>query len=400
MNPGAPCVSCGCASTILIGKSVLDDAKLEIFRNDVHGPWLREARARHGIMEQSMFCCKSCGLLFIRPVLSDEETLRVLCTAMSIPLRFEPGWEPIAVTQPASIWSRAVRGPSLNRLLSGFLTEPARVLDVGAAGGELSLGLPLPEGSSVDLLQTTRRYAAGVPRPGIQVRQSSCLIQHMAGSGYVCDLMLVLHVLEHADDPYRFLLECCALLREDGLMVIEVPYELDAGMRVAVDEVFQLTHNQFFAPWSLRRLIARMPLAIEDMTLLDNFHTGVGDVAYPVARALCRKKSRPAADWKIRMHTPFVETIDKLCESLAGSLAYCGGATFKVFFYSPKYEQMANLFRESPGFRGLTTSNASLPFENVFAADWTGVDYVFTMNRADREALKEHLRLPAGCAVH
>ncbi len=364
------------------------------------GPWYREAYQRHPGMRQQLYGCRRCGLLFVDPVLSDEETLEIACKANSIPLEFSKEWRPVEFVREAPVWARAVRIPSLNYLLRPYLKRPVRVLDVGASGGEIATGLETAPGSRVDLMQAGGRYAVGAPRDGVEYRQSSCFMKHLAGGEYRCDIALALHVLEHADDPHHFLMDCAGALDEGGMLVIEVPYELDAAMQVAANDFFQMAHNVFFAPWSLRALLSRLPLAMEHFELLDNFHTGVGEMPYAVIRCLCRKTAAPEPAGHESVGNPLASTLDKLCQSFAGSLAFEAGVKFKVFFFNPAHEPLARVFAGASGFSGLTTSNETLAHENIFLSDLRGMDFVLTLNAADREALLRNLKTPEGCRVN
>jgi 2-polyprenyl-3-methyl-5-hydroxy-6-metoxy-1,4-benzoquinol methylase len=394
------CPGCATDQTFVLGSSTLDAGKVERFHAHMIGPWYREAYDRHGEMTQHLHGCRRCGLIFVDPVLSDEETLEIACKANSIPLEFSEDWRPVTFIRQAPVWARAVRLPSLNSLLRPYLKRPLRVLDVGASGGEIAAGLETAPGSRIDLMQAGGRFAVGTKRDGVQYRQSSCFMKHLAGSGYCCDIVLAAHVLEHSDNPYRFLLDCLSVVEEGGVLVIEVPYEFDAAMQVATNDFFQMAHNVFFAPWSLRTLLARLPLAVEHFELLDNFHTGVGEMPYAVIRCLCRKTAVPQPPTHESVGNPLASMLDKLCQSFAGSLALEAGVKFKVFFYSPAYEPLARVFAQASGFCGFTTSNETLTHENIFRCDLSGLDFVLTLNQADREALRQNLKVPEGCLVH
>lgn len=377
---------------------MLDEEKLQRFRSHPHGPWLAEARRRFGALEQFVYLCRACGMVFIDPVLSDEDTMAVIHTALGIPLDFKEGWEPVTFDDRPSVWSTAVRAPSLSRFLRPHLHGPVRLLDAGASGGEVSLALDLPAGSQIDLLQTSKLCGKGKARPG--VLQWSGLVKHLASTGYQADVMLVLHVLEHVDALHPFLSDCASLLNPDGLLVIEVPHDLREGLSAATGEVFELPHHSFFGPWSLRRLLQRLPFVVESLEVLDHFHSGVDDVAYPVLRALCRRVAEPVRDWRAESQQGFIESVNRLCGNLAGSLAFDSSSVYRVFYYSAAYEGIARVLTEGAGFRGFVTSNREVAHANVFQTDFSDCEFILTVNQADREALKQNLRLPEGCRVH
>jgi SAM-dependent methyltransferase len=76
------------------------------------------------------------------------------------------------------------------------------------------------------------------------------------------DVVHMSHVLEHLKDPLRTLSEIMRILRPGGILVIEVPNELDS-LQVRVLRLAGLvraysvksTHLFFFSPWTLTQLV-------------------------------------------------------------------------------------------------------------------------------------------------
>jgi SAM-dependent methyltransferase len=75
------------------------------------------------------------------------------------------------------------------------------------------------------------------------------------------DSICMFHVLEHVEDPLALLGQLAALLREDGLLVIEVPNLASAMARRRADGWGAVQpgnlHISHFTPQSLRRVIER-----------------------------------------------------------------------------------------------------------------------------------------------
>ena len=281
-------------------------------------------------------------------------------------------------------------------MLGPFLNKaPVRVLDVGAHGGEISLHLDLAKGSSVDLLQIERADAV-YGRPVHDVRMFTGMLKDLP-QDYSADLILALHVLEHADDPYKFVYDLRSHLTADGLLLLEVPLATDEAFAVASGWQFQITHNCFFTPESLRHLVVRSGLEIVEICVDPKANTGNGTEPYPVIRALCTlKPARSEERTADHAAAPpakayFAHTVDRLFDNFSGSLGFLTDKKFKVFVYNPEHITMARVFEAAGGFSGYLTSNPNIPYDNVFSSDLEGIDFIFTVHKSDRDALKSNL---------
>lgn len=393
------CAACR-GPSIPLGHAVLDDARVAQMEGTMLGRWFPVAKDVYKYVEQSIYLCRDCGHIFIDPVLSDQQTIELIFQAVSSELRPSEQWQtvPNGRKEP-SIWSTAVRVPSINDSLRRHLHGPVRVLDVGAHGGEISLNMALAEGSSVDLLQLENSFtcATSPTRDLSRVREFRGLLSDLraADPHYRADLVLVLHVLEHIADLPAFLADCKAVLSDDGLLVIEVPYEPHDARNVARNRVFELPHHSFFAPWSLRTLLERNGFDVRQLELLNHAHTGVGLDPYTVVRAVCsRAKHEPVAA-SAPADGDFCRSLDMLLGSFGGSIAFQSQAPFAIFYYDPNFSQLAAVFESAPGYLGAFTSNAELPLPNLFSAPPADAKFIITFNGEDRAALREAYAGPA-----
>ena len=349
-------------------------------------------------MAQNVYLCQSCGLLFIDPVLSDADTIELIFQAEDRPLAplLDGGWCRPAFERAPSIWSTAVRVPSLNETLRPFLDKAIRVIDVGSRGGDVSLNLDLPTGSQVDLVQVQNEFAAASPDSPMlsDLRQFNGLLIDLveADAEYRADLVLAIHVLEHVDDARQFLRHCRRLLAPDGLLLVEVPYEPFVARNVASDRIFELAHNLFFTPWSLRYLLQATGFTIEKFEHLNLAHTGVGVDPYSVLRVVCSTHPAPDPDLVKLGVRNYCRSIDAVLGSFAGSIVFESDARFGVFAFEERARGMAELFCERPGYRGVFTSNPDLNAPNVFQGVPEEIQYLITLNEQDREALRQNLR--------
>jgi SAM-dependent methyltransferase len=394
-----PCAACRGVS-LSVGNALLDDARVAQMAGTMLGRWFPVAKEVYHYVEQSLYLCRDCGHIFIYPVLSDQQTIELIFQACKSELRPSEQWQAVpGGRKDPSIWSTAVRVPSVNDSLRRFLSGSVRVLDVGAHGGEISLNMALAEGSFVDLLQLENSFtcATSPTRDLSRVREFRGLLSDLrvADPNYRADLVLVLHVLEHIADLPAFLSDCQAVLSDDGLLLIEVPYEPHDARNIARNRVFELPHHSFFAPWSLQALLERYGFDVRQLELLNHSHTGVGLDPYTVVRAVCsRAKHEPSVPAPAN-GTDFCRSLDMLLGSFGGSIAFQSDAPFAIFYYDPNLRQLAAVFETAPGYLGAFTSNPQLPLPNVFSDAPVDAKFLITLDAEDRCALRGSYAGPA-----
>ena len=131
------------------------------------------------------------------------------------------------------------------------LLEPtSRVLDVGAGSGEFAF-LMKWLGKTVTGIEPNVDYAAYCrDELGLDVRTSHlCPDLFLPGQ---FDLIRMNHVLEHLNDPVRYLGEIANWLAPDGLLYVEVPnIEVECRNR-SRGRMFHYAHIFNFNPWTLR----------------------------------------------------------------------------------------------------------------------------------------------------
>lgn len=393
------CSGCHGAS-LPVGHAVLDEARVAQMAGTMLGCWFPVAKEVYHYVEQSIYLCRDCGHIFISPVLSDQQTIELIFQAVNSELRPSEQWQAVpGGRKEPSIWSTAVRVPSINHSLRRFLHGPVRVLDVGAHGGEISLNMALADRSSVDLLQLENSFtcATSPTRDLSRVREFRGLLSDLraADSNYRADLVLVLHVLEHIADLPTFLADCQAVLSDDGLLVIEVPYEPHDARNVARNRVFELPHHSFFAPWTLRTLLERNGFDVRQLELLNHAHTGVGLDPYTVVRAVCSHAKHEPLAASAPPDGDFCRSLDMLLGSFGGSIAFNSEAPFAIFYYDPNLSQLAAVFESAPGYRGAFTSNPQLPLPNIFSDAPADAKFLITLVDEDRAALRAAYAGPA-----
>lgn len=139
-----------------------------------------------------------------------------------------------------------------------------RILDIGAATGEFldearRLGHHI---QGIELSESARHTAnttLGIELSGIEL--------HKLPEEEQYDVIHMNHVFEHLPDPTMALVACHRLLRTDGLLLIEVPQQINNDLdrlkmllHLATRPMlsaYSLHHTFFFTPTTLTRLLER-----------------------------------------------------------------------------------------------------------------------------------------------
>ncbi len=169
-----------------------------------------------------------------------------------------------------SIYTRpAAYGAWLNRRYRDILRVCRRLesslrcsLDVGCGQGELVQFLAV-QGMDAEGIETSERYASDCRARGLNVHTGlSCDLEPRTKR---YDLVSVLHVLEHLNEPMQVVQNLRTLTRPGGLIYVELPNELEAWRsrvkrllgRPASPPALRLRagHRQCFTSHSIRRLM-------------------------------------------------------------------------------------------------------------------------------------------------
>lgn len=391
------CLICG-GESVAVGSARLDDTMVEKMSRHVSiGPMFAIARDKYAYHEQFLFVCRECGMVFVWPVLSDVETTRLMFDVIGTEWSPSRDWHyPEMRYETLPVWYSAVRIPSLDRSLAGLLPEePIQVLDVGGHSGEISLNMALPAASRVDITQLENDQV--LLDPSLSRVEAVRTFNGLTGQfvevfpDYRADLVIASNVLEHTADPNGFLQDCRHVLADDGLLVVEVPYEpYDAG-DLAFNLNFQLAHHLYFFPWTIPQALERNGFEVIRFEVLPHAHTGVVPFPSTQMRAVCRKTTseprRPQGNL-------FALSLDALMGSFGASLAFVGGVDFGVFVFDPATQPLLDILRTAPGFKGIVTTNEALDYPNLLGDPPFDAQYVIVPKSADRNVILSSYRGP------
>ena len=130
------------------------------------------------------------------------------------------------------------------------LDRAGDVLDVGAGSGEFAY-LMTQRGKSVTGIEPNRGYAEYCRGDlGLDIRTA-----HLDGDLFApesFDLIRLNHVLEHLNDPVRYLSMIAAWLRSGGTLYVEVPNIETYCREKSRGNMFHYGHIWNFNPWTLR----------------------------------------------------------------------------------------------------------------------------------------------------
>jgi SAM-dependent methyltransferase len=197
--------------------------------------------------------CKRCGLIFLNPRYSDktlEDFYREVCPANEAVV-FPPDRHVnrCYARRERARWRRLYKLAS--RHAQGHKIRSA--LDVGALDGASLLPF-IDSGAKAYVIEPGWESRTSA-HPSIEAFDS---IDAMANDGVQVDCLISTQTFEHLLRPGEFLRDCLRLLRPDGTLVIEVPFDLlSMGGVLNGQGATRLGHCQhlnFYTPTSLRRL--------------------------------------------------------------------------------------------------------------------------------------------------
>lgn len=143
--------------------------------------------------------------------------------------------------------------------------RPLRVLEIGAGYGHplfalrRVLGEPL-EVTAVEPDPACRPTLATVADRIVSRDVMAFGAEEVSSASF--EIAMLLHVLEHMEDPHQFLTRLRRLITPDGIVVLEVPHCPEKRMRLYP---FHTPHLFFFTPEGLGRVLARSGFVVESV---------------------------------------------------------------------------------------------------------------------------------------
>ena len=198
---------------------------------------------RHGKPLRTLICMET-GLVRNDPVPNDEELARFYADDYRI------AYKGAAKPRRRQVVRNFRRVTTYVRMFRDVLDPATHVLDVGAGSGEFAY-LMTRLGKTVKGIEPNSRYAAYCRETlGLDV-QTAQLSPDLFAPGQF-DLIRLNHVLEHLNDPIKYLGQIARWLTPRGLLYVEVP-NIEAYCREkSRGRMFHYAHIFNFNPWTLR----------------------------------------------------------------------------------------------------------------------------------------------------
>jgi 2-polyprenyl-3-methyl-5-hydroxy-6-metoxy-1,4-benzoquinol methylase len=179
-------------------------------------------------------------------------------------------------------------------LIERFATPPGRLIEIGTAMGAAVVGAQRRGWTAVGYDTSTDAVAAGRALFGDIVREGT--VEDALARETPADVVAAYHVLEHTPAPKAFLDNARELLRDGGLLVVEVPHvrSFDARFLPAVRErILDVPrHLCHFTPATLTRLMTESGF---DVVHVDGSTTELWHRWHARANGAARPAERPSA---------------------------------------------------------------------------------------------------------
>ncbi len=196
--------------------------------------------------EGKVYKCTQCELLFIHPMMNDEEELACYknYNAHELARGVTATGTPLELHNASLVAAR-----ERFSIVSKYIQQYKKVLEIGSAtGGFLSL-LTQCETHACELNDENRRFSEQF-LSGKSYRDVSSI------SDNNFDVICLFHVFEHIRRPEEFLLRCKELLADDGIIIVEVPSADDPlislyDCEAFKDFVFQPMHPMVYSEKAL-----------------------------------------------------------------------------------------------------------------------------------------------------
>jgi SAM-dependent methyltransferase len=199
-------------------------------------------------MSPRPFRCDQCGFVFLYPRMTPEIEKEF----------YKKTYRSTYDKQDAEkLWEASM--PEAKNRVSRFMdlySKDVRILEVGCASGYFLFAVKkhVKSVTGVELTKDFVKYARG---KGLDVRESLDEVPD-----HSCDLIFVYHVLEHIEDPIRFLKDVKKKLSQSGKLIIEVPNVDDVlvsayKIKNHLDFYWEIAHKYYFSKDSLRQVLDR-----------------------------------------------------------------------------------------------------------------------------------------------
>jgi len=249
----------------------------------------------------STVVCQHCRFIFQPERFSDA-----LLTALyehDTSFAFGEAEEELPIIQSCLVERQAVISSALS---AHAIAAGAAVLDIGGGRGECCRHL-VPRYRIV--VADTTDYPPVDPR-----------IEKLHGlyftkvDGETFDVVVMNHILEHVFSPTALLASAHNVLKESGILIVEVPFELYTPL--VAGHLGDWRHVAYFCRTTLRQFLEKSGFAVAEIVLEEGCY---GARRLPVIRAVARKLAVPPAR-RYPGNSPLTLAVDMLTPNVVMSL--------------------------------------------------------------------------------
>ena len=230
-------------------------------------------RDRRGAPLRTVLCA-ACGHVFTNPAPNPEDLARYYRDA------YRQDYKSVITPKRKHIYRAGVGAMARLARLIPHISDGARVIDVGAGGGEF-VYLLAKKGFSVAGIEPHAGYA-NYARATYEIDIRAGALESASFPAGEADAITLHHVLEHTADPVVALQVIWGWLKPGGVTVIEVPNL--ASWAHAPRHRFHRAHLHTFSRTSLEDVLTNAGFSVEHLNLPDD----KGHL-----NAIAKKASRP-----------------------------------------------------------------------------------------------------------
>jgi 2-polyprenyl-3-methyl-5-hydroxy-6-metoxy-1,4-benzoquinol methylase len=204
-------------------------------------------RGRRGKPLRTVICLQ-CGLVWLDPLPHNPREFYAHL--------YRIHYKGTYVPRPKHILRAGKLALSRYQTIRQWLATPQVILDVGSGGGEF-LYLLQKLGHCVRGIEPNQGYARyAIEEYGLQIDVG--FVQDVPLAEEQFDLITMWHVLEHTEKPGEVLTKLCSMLKEKGMLIIEVP-NIEATCQ-APQNTFHEAHIFNFNLLTLQKLTEKVGL--------------------------------------------------------------------------------------------------------------------------------------------
>jgi 2-polyprenyl-3-methyl-5-hydroxy-6-metoxy-1,4-benzoquinol methylase len=222
-------------------------------------------RARDGRRLRTTIC-RRCGLVWANPP-PVENAVR---TYYSEEYRQDYKGTP-ARTLP-QIYHAGLGALARYRAVAHLLAAGDAILDVGCGGGEL-VYLLRRLGFDATGIEPDRSFSQAA-RSTLGLPVHTGFVQDFDSPDAAFRAILMYHVLEHVDSPMAVLARLRRWLRDDGVLIVEVP-NIEARLEAPITR-FHVAHLFYYSPATLEAIVRASGFEVEEVGLSQDGGTIVG----------------------------------------------------------------------------------------------------------------------------